>query len=149
MVTEEAIARAIAEPVMAGEIAAAAAVWRKGEGVSTAMVGRRDLESGAPMERDTIFRIASATKPVTTVAALMLLDDGRFALDEPITVCAPELAQMRVLRNPEGPLDETDAAERAITFRDLLTHRAGLTYGEFHRGPMRVAFAEALGSQMD
>jgi CubicO group peptidase (beta-lactamase class C family) len=53
-----------------------------------------------------------------TVAALMLLDEGRFALDDPITVCAPELAGVRVLRDPEGPVDETDEALRSITFRD-------------------------------
>ena len=75
--------------------------------------------SGLPVERDTIFRIASLTKPVTTVAALMLLDEGRFDLDEPITQCAPELACMRVLRDPNGPLDQTDQAKRPITFRDL------------------------------
>ena len=150
MLTEEAIASAITAPVAAGELAGAAAlVWRKGQDVRAAMVGRRDLSSGAPIERDTIFRIASATKPVTTVAALMLLDEGRFELDEPITACAPELAQMRVLRDPEGPLDDTVAAERPITFRDVLTHRAGLTYGELHRGPIRFALADRLGRQMD
>jgi CubicO group peptidase (beta-lactamase class C family) len=150
MVTEESIAGAISGPVAAGELAGAAAlVWRKGLGARAAMVGRRDLSSGAPIERDTIFRIASLTKPVTTVAALTLLDEGRFELDEPITTCAPELARIRVLRDPEGPLDETDAVERPITFRDLLTHRAGLTYGEFHRGPIRRAFVETLGATID
>ena len=89
------------------------------------------------------------TKPVTTVAALMLLDEGRFELDEPITTCAPELARMRVLRDPEGPLDQTDEAARPITFRDLLTHRSGLTYGDFHRGPIGRAYAETLGAQID
>jgi CubicO group peptidase (beta-lactamase class C family) len=54
-----------------------------------------------------------------------------------------------VLRDPDGPLDETDAADRSITFRDLLTHRAGLTVGEFHRGPIRHAYLERLGGQMD
>ena len=150
MVTEEAIVGAITGRVAAGELAGAAAlVWRKGQGVRAAMAGQRDLASGAPIERDTIFRIASLTKPVTTVAALTLFDEGRLELDEPIAACAPELAQMRVLRDPEGPLDETDAAERPTTFRDLLTHRAGLTYGEFHRGPIRFALAERLGAQID
>jgi CubicO group peptidase (beta-lactamase class C family) len=150
MVTEETIASAIGEPVTAGELAGAAAlVWRKGQGARVATVGRRDLSSGAPIERNTIFRLASLTKPVTTLAALTLLDEGRFELDEPITTCAPELAHMRVLRDPEGALDETDAADRPITFRDLLTHRAGLTYGEFHRGPIRRALADTLGSTID
>jgi CubicO group peptidase (beta-lactamase class C family) len=79
----------------------------------------------------------------------MLYDEGRFALDEPIARLAPELARLRVLRDPNGPLDQTDAAERPITFGDLLTHRSGLTYGEFHRGPIARACAETLGATMD
>jgi CubicO group peptidase (beta-lactamase class C family) len=79
----------------------------------------------------------------------MLYDEGRFTLDEPITRHAPELARLRVLRHPDGPLDETDAAERPITFGDLLTHRSGLTYGEFHRGPISRACAETLGGTID
>src|SRR6478736_5536876 len=128
---------------------AATLVWRGGRVVQTAIVGRRDLVTNLPVERDTIFRVASMTKPLTTVAALTLYDEGRFALDEPIVRHAPELAHLRVLHDPNGPLDETDATERLITFGDLLTHRSGLTYGEFHRGPISRAFAEALGGQMD
>jgi len=141
---------AIKSVVDAGELAGAAALaWRNGEVVHMATVGRRNLASGRPVERDTIFRIASMTKPVTTVAALMLLDEGRFAFDDPITTCAPEFAHMRVLRDPEGPLDAADDALRSITFRDLLTHRSGLTVGQFHRGPIRDACAETLGTQID
>jgi len=128
---------------------AATLVWRGGRVVQTAIVGRRDLVTNLPVERDTIFRIASMTKPVTSAAALTLYDEGRFALDEPIARVAPELAHLRVLRDPNGPLDQTDAAERPITFGDLLTHRAGLTYGDLHRGPMAAACAEALGGTMD
>jgi CubicO group peptidase (beta-lactamase class C family) len=136
--------------VDAGELAGAAALaWRDGKLVHLATVGRRDLASGRSVERDTIFRIASMTKPVTTAAALMLLEEGRFALDDSIALCAPELAHLRVLKDPEGPLDATDEAGRSITFRDLLTHRSGLTAGEFHRGPIRRACADALGAQID
>jgi CubicO group peptidase (beta-lactamase class C family) len=121
---------AIRKFVDAGELAGAAALaWRDGEVVEVAAVGCRHLANGLPVERDTIFRIASMTKAVTTVAALMLLEEGRFALDDPITICAPELAHLCVLRDPEGPLDATDETMRSITFRDLLTHRSGLTYG--------------------
>jgi CubicO group peptidase (beta-lactamase class C family) len=130
-------------------VGAATLVWRDGRVVHTTTLGRRDLVTNLPVERDTIFRIASMTKPVTTVAALMLYDEGRFALDEPIARHAPELVGVRVLRDPNGPLDETDAAERPITFGDLLTHRSGLTYGDFHRGPISRAFAEALGPTID
>ena len=148
--TSDAIADAIGGPVASGALAGAVALIRRPEqGTHVVAVGRRDLTSGAPVERDTIFRIASLTKPVTTLAALLLFEEGRFAVDEPITTCAPELAELRVLRDPEGPLDQTVAAARPITFGDLLTHRAGLTYGEFHRGPIRAALAATLGGQID
>src|SRR5262245_2586930 len=149
MTSEKSIENTISQHVDAEELAGAATmIWRGGKVVHTAAVGRRNLATGSPVERDTIFRIASMTKPVTTVAALMLYDEGRFDLDEPIANCAPELARMRVLREPNGPLDETDEA-RPITFRDLLTHRSGLTYGDFHRGPIGRAYAETLGAQID
>jgi CubicO group peptidase (beta-lactamase class C family) len=124
-------------------------VLRHGKTVFDRRYGFQSIENRTPLAGDTIFRIASMTKPVTTVAALMLLDEGRFELDDPISVCAPELARMPVLRDPEGPLDETDEAARPITFRDLLTHRSGLTYGDFHRGPIARACADTLGAQID
>jgi CubicO group peptidase (beta-lactamase class C family) len=140
----------IARSVTAGALAGAAAlIWRHGKVADVAAVGTRDLRTGLPVERDTIFRIASMTKAVTTVAALTMVDEGRFDIDEPVTRCAPELARMRVLRDPEGPLDRTEEASRAITFGDLLTHRSGLTYGDLHRGPIAAASAETLGAQID
>jgi CubicO group peptidase (beta-lactamase class C family) len=150
MITTTSIETVIGTHVDAGELAGAAAlIWRDGVLVKVATAGRRDLVSGLPVERDTIFRIASLTKPVTTVAALSMLDEGRFALDDSIAGCLPELARLRVLRSPDGPLDECDDVARPITFRDLLTHRAGFTYAEFHRGPIGRAYAEALGAQID
>jgi CubicO group peptidase (beta-lactamase class C family) len=107
------------------------------------------LVTNLPVERGTFFRIASMSKPVTTAAALTLYDEGRFALDEPVARLAPALAHLRVLCDPNGPLEQTDAAEHPITFRDLLTHRSGLTYGELHRGPISRACAQALGGTMD
>ena len=150
MSQQDSIEHALRAYVDAGALAGAATlVWRGGRVAHTAIVGRRDLVTDLPVERDTIFRIASMTKPLTTVAALILYDEGRFALDEPIARLAPELARLRVLRDPNGPLDQTDAAERPITFGDLLTHRSGFTYGEFHRGPISRACAEALGEHID
>jgi CubicO group peptidase (beta-lactamase class C family) len=150
MTVKNPIEDALQPEVESGHLAGAATlIWRNGAVRQIATVGRRDLVSGAPIERDTIFRVASLTKPVTTVAALTLLDEGRFALDDPITAYAPELTRMRVLRDPDGALDQTDEAVRPITFRDLLTHRAGLTYGDFHRGPIAGAYAETLGAQID
>lgn len=128
---------------------AATLVWRRGEVVHAAGAGQRNLDLGLPVERDTIFRIASMSKPITAVAALTLVESGRIALDEPIVRWAPEFAAMRVLRSPASSMDDTVPAARAITFGDLLTHRAGLTYGAFWPGPMAAAFADALGGDID
>jgi len=150
MSSKDPIATAMAAIVEAGVLAGAATlVWRDGQVVQTAAVGWRDIEARLPMERSTLFRIASMTKPITSTAALMLLEEGRYTLDEPITRWAPEFSRMRVLRSPSGPLDPTDPAARQITFRDLLTHRSGLTYGDLHAGPIGKAYAEALGGAID
>jgi len=147
---EELIAAAISKIVNAGGLAGAATlVWRDGKVIQTAAVGWRDVESKLPIERNTLFRIASMTKPITSTAALMLFEEGRFALSDPITRWAPEFSRMRVLHSRTGPLDRTDPAERPITFEDLLTHRSGLTYGGFHAGLLASAFKEALGGDID
>ncbi len=78
-----------------------------------------------PMRRDTIFRIASATKPVTAAAAMILVEDGRLRLDDPVDKFLPELANRRVLRRLESRLDDTVPANRPISLRDLLTFRSG------------------------
>lgn len=101
------------------------------------------------MERTTLFRIASMTKPITSVTALQAMEEGRFKLTDPITRWAPEFANMRVLRSASDTFDESVPAERDITMGDLLSHRAGLTYGDFHEGPIGLAYADALGLQID
>jgi CubicO group peptidase (beta-lactamase class C family) len=147
---EDLIANAITAFVDAGALAGAATlVWHDGKVVQSAGVGWRNLEAGLPIERDTLFRIASMTKPITSTAALMLLEEGRFALNDPISRWAPEFSEMRVLRSPTCPLDQTDPAERLITFNDLLTHKSGLTYGGFHSGALKNAFDGALGGDID
>src|SRR5262249_49888068 len=83
------------------------------------------------------------------VTALMLVDEGRIALNDPISKYASEFSQMRVLRSPDGPLEETDDSVRPITVEDLLTHRSGLTYGDFHGSPIARAYREALGGDID
>jgi CubicO group peptidase (beta-lactamase class C family) len=80
---------------------------------------------GAPVERDSVFRIASTTKPITAAATLALVDEGLLALDEPVETLLPELADRRVLGRMDGPLADTVPAERAITTRDLLTFTFG------------------------
>jgi CubicO group peptidase (beta-lactamase class C family) len=143
---ESALGTVVEDGRLAG---AATIVWRDEAVVQTTCVGWSDLENGRPVERDAIFRIASMSKPITSTAALMLIDEGRIALDDPIARWAPEFSAMRVLRSPRGALGETDAAVRAITFEDLLTHRSGLTYGACWPGPLADAFQEALGGDID
>jgi CubicO group peptidase (beta-lactamase class C family) len=147
---ENEIATAIGAYVDAGTLAGAATLfWREGKVVQTTCVGWRDMENKLPIERDTLSRIASMSKPITSAAALQLFEEGKFALDDPIARWAPEFSQTRVLVSPDGPLDQTNLTQRQITFEDLLTHRSGLTYGDFHAGPIAKAYADALGGDID
>src|SRR5947209_19439327 len=99
-------------------------VSRRGEvhvdALGTMAVGGRD-----PMRRDTIFRIASLTKPITAAATLILVEDCKLRLDEPVDRLLPELAGRRVLTRLDGPLDDTVPANRPISVRDLPTLRIG------------------------
>src|ERR1700743_1833703 len=103
-------------------------IWRDGEDVQFNAIGKRDIAHGKPMTRDTLFRIASMTKPVTTVAALMLMEEGKLRLDDPITRWLPEFSDMVVLKDAAGPVDQSYPAPRDITVEDLMTHRSGLAY---------------------
>jgi CubicO group peptidase (beta-lactamase class C family) len=142
----QAIGPALQGVVDAGDLSGfVTLVWRGGEVVQVDTIGRRDIAGDKPMTRDTIFRIASMTKPITSVAALMLLEEGRLKLDDPITRWAPEFADMKVLKAADGPLDQTGPAERDITIEDLMTHRAGLAYGFTSMGPIAMAHEKALG----
>jgi CubicO group peptidase (beta-lactamase class C family) len=123
-------------------------VWRKGEIAQVNTLGRRDIEAQAPMTRDTMFRIASMTKPVTSVAALMLMEEGKLRLEDRIASWLPEFADPQVLKDPAGPLDETCPAPRAITVEDLMTHRAGLAYGFTSIGPIAHEHEKRLGSPL-
>jgi CubicO group peptidase (beta-lactamase class C family) len=91
-------------------------------------IGTLALDSNAPMRRDTIFRLASMTKPVTAVGAMILVEECKVRLDDPVDAWLPELKDRKVLRTIESPLDDTVPAKRRITLRDLLTFRSG--YGE-------------------
>jgi CubicO group peptidase (beta-lactamase class C family) len=100
---------------------------------------------GPPMQRDTIFRITSMTKPVTAVAAMILVEECKLRLDDPVDRWLPELADRKVLRAIDAPLDDTVPAKRAITLRDLLTFRSGhgMIMAFPDRYPVQKAIAEA------
>jgi CubicO group peptidase (beta-lactamase class C family) len=135
--------------VMAGRVEAGdmpglvTLVSRRGETFVDA-IGRMAFD-GPPMRRDTIFRITSMTKPVTAVAAMILVEECKLRLDEPVDRWLPELADRKVLRAIDAPLDDTVPARRAISLRDLLTFRSG--YGMImafpDRYPVQKAIAEA------
>ena len=120
-------------------------VWRKGHVVEFQTVGLCDIERKLPMEQGTIFGIASMSKPVTVAAALTLIEQGRIRLEDPITKWAPEFADVRVLRRPDGPMDDTYPSPRAITIEDLMTHRSGLSYSFLAPGPLGVALMQKIG----
>ena len=140
------VAPALQAFVDSGELAGIVTLTSQyGEIVQADAVGWRDRETQAPMRMDSLFRIASMSKPVTSVAALMLIEEGRIALDDPIATWIPELADPQVLLDPTGPIDDTVAARRAITVDDLLTHRSGIAYAPFSEGPLKLAYENALG----
>jgi CubicO group peptidase (beta-lactamase class C family) len=141
-----AVQQLVDEAVESGDIPGVVAqVWRRQELCCDVVAGMRDVERDIPMQRDSIFGIASMTKPVTVSLALQLLDEGKLHLDEPISRWVPEFAQMRVLRRPDGVLEDTLPAARAITVEDLMTHRAGLGYGFLTPPPLGAALSARLG----
>jgi CubicO group peptidase (beta-lactamase class C family) len=99
-------------------------VSRRGD-VHVDAIGLQEVGGRRPMRRDTIFRITSMTKPITAAAAMILVEECKLRLEEPVDRWLPELADRRVLRRLDGPLDNTVPARRPITVRDLLTFRMG------------------------
>jgi len=132
----------VREAIDAGLLAGAVTVvWRSGKVLQVNELGHRDVHANLPMQRDTIFRIASMTKPVTVAAAMTLVDEGKLALSDPVAKWLPELADMRVLNAPGGPLEKTHPARRQITVDDLMTHRSGLAYFFSVTGPLAKAYS--------
>jgi len=132
--------------VMAGHVAhrgvpgLVTLVSRHGE-VHAEAIGNMAI-GGAPIERDTLFRIASMTKPIAAVAAMILVEECKLRLDDPVDAFLPELANRKVLRSIESDMDDTVPAERAITLRDILTFRLG--YGMIPIFPDRHPIQKAI-----
>ncbi|MGH8859911.1 MAG: serine hydrolase domain-containing protein, partial [Jatrophihabitantaceae bacterium] len=104
-------------------------VARDGEIVHLGLGGRRDVEAGLPVEKDTLFRIYSMTKPITSVAAMILYERGPFELTDPVARYLPEFADMRVFAGGSDVKPATVPATEPIRVWHLLTHTSGLTYG--------------------
>jgi CubicO group peptidase (beta-lactamase class C family) len=117
--------RVLSGYVERGEIPGIVALVSRGHDVHAETLGTMVVGNSAPMRRETIFRIASITKPITAVAAMILVEECRLRLDESIEPWLPELANRRVLTSISALLDDTEPAKRAITLRDLLTYSMG------------------------
>lgn len=122
---------------------------RRGEVFHLENYGVQDMESGAAVERDTIFRLYSMTKPITSVAIMMLYEEGRFSLDDPVGKFVPAFANMKVF---DG-MDETGMRlieqDRPITIRHLLTHTSGLSYGLHRDTPIDAMYHESRIADAD
>jgi CubicO group peptidase (beta-lactamase class C family) len=121
-------------------------VWKDGQVIYQESYGYRNLETHELMTMDTIFRIASMTKPITSVLTMMLYEEQKLNLDDPITKWFPQFTKMKVLKNQP---EEYEDANRLITILDLLTHRAGFTYSGFQKGKLKDDYDEALGADID
>jgi CubicO group peptidase (beta-lactamase class C family) len=129
--------------VSSGSVPGAVGLVARGDRVEVQVAGSADVDGTSPMVRDSIFRIASITKPITAAAVMMLVEDGRIALDDPVGQWLPELASPAVVRTPAGPVDDVVPAARPITVVDLLTFRAGYGFpSDFSLPAIQLLFNE-------
>jgi CubicO group peptidase (beta-lactamase class C family) len=117
-------------------------VYRRGKVVHSAVQGFADVERKAPVRDDTIFRIYSMTKPITSVAFMMLVEEGRVALDEPVHKYIPEWKNLGVFQAGTAPAFLTRPPSRPMLIVDLLRHTSGLTYGFQQRSNVDAAYRE-------
>lgn len=119
-------------------------VAKDGKVVHFEAAGQRDVASGAPMKKDSIFRIYSMTKPITGVAMMILFEEGKWQLNDPVSKHIPEFANLKVAKvNPETGAVTQVPAEHPMTMRELMSHSGGLTYGVFGATAVDKMYAEA------
>ncbi|MFB8439343.1 serine hydrolase domain-containing protein [Streptomyces niveus] len=131
--------------VSEGPLPGAVAMVARGDRIEVAEAGSADAAGTTPLTRDSIFRIASITKPVVAAAVMMLVEEGRVALDDPVDEWLPELASPMVVRTPASPVDDVVPAVRPITVLDLLTFRSGHGFpSDFSLPAVTPLFSELL-----
>ena len=119
-------------------------VARKGKVVHFDAYGKRDLENGLPVEKDTIFRIYSMTKPIIGVALMTYYDEGRFTLDDPVSKFIPEFKGLKVAKEDgEDGMPVVEDADHPMTMRELMSHTAGLSYGLFSQSQVDTLYTKA------
>jgi len=132
-----------ADEVKRGELAGIVIlIARHGKIVHFSTIGSADVEKHEPMRRDTIFRLYSMTKPITSTALMMLYEEGRFQMGDPVSKYLPEFAHLRVLRNPEGDVKDTVPVQHEPTMQDVLRHTAGFTHA-LETTPLDAEYAKA------
>jgi CubicO group peptidase (beta-lactamase class C family) len=119
------------------------AIMRDGEVVHVSSAGHRDVESGAPVTADTVWRIFSMTKPITTVAAMMLWEQGAFELTDPVSRYLPSFNDLRVWRSGSVTSPVTDPVTEEMKIWHLMTHTSGLTYGFLYAHPVDELYRRA------
>jgi len=126
--TRSALQKLVDEERVAGGVVVVA---RRGKVVQFETCGMMDIEDHKPMRRDAIFRIYSMSKPITSVAAMILYEEGKIKLDDPVSKYIPQFKKLAVVTDPEAEEITTVPAQREMTVRDLMRHTSGLTYGVF------------------
>ncbi|MEP5727725.1 MAG: serine hydrolase domain-containing protein [Erythrobacter sp.] len=116
--------------------------WGQEDHAHTVGGGKLSLVSDEDVDENSLYRIYSMTKPITGMAIMMLIDEGKLTLDQPVYDLLPKFKDMQVLTDPSGALEDTVAADKAITIRHLLTHTAGLGYVVTSKGPQLKAFQD-------
>src|SRR5438477_7788958 len=137
----------INEGVKSGEIPGAVVlIARNGKIAMFDAFGFRDKEAKAPMKTDAIFRIASMTKPIVSVAAMMLVEEGRMTLADPVSKHIPAFAETKVSvqkKNPDGTVElALEPQFRPMTVQDLMRHTSGLTYGAAGGNPVKQSYVD-------
>ena len=135
-----AMRRLVADGDLAGGVTAVA---RRGKLVQFDAFGEQDAATGVPMAKDTIFRIYSMTKPVAGVALMTFYDEGRFALDDPVSKFIPEFKSLKVAGETDDSEPVLEDADHEMTIRELASHTAGLTYGFFSRSHVDTLYQRA------
>lgn len=116
--------------------------WGQEDHAHTVGGGTLSLAKPTPVDENSLYRIYSMSKPITGMATMILIDEGKLGLDQPVAEILPAFRDMQVLIDPEGPLEETVPAIRPITIRQLLTHTSGLGYQIISKGPLQKAYNE-------
>lgn len=117
--------------------------WGSSEAPMDVARGTGTTGSAVPLTMDSLFRIYSMSKPITGMAAMMLVDEGKLSLDQPLSDILPQFARMQVQVTPDGSITDLRPARTAITVRQVLTHSAGLGYPLVQKGPIKAAFDRA------